>query len=137
MRTVITWIKDFWAVLAAFVGICGVFYKYLIAPYYKRRKEREDRLDETLRQQTETLKALQKSVTELSTDVGFLQHDRLTQGHDYFMRLGYCPPHDLENLTTMYDRYIARGRNSLFSTYKQDLLSLPPAPGIEWGARDK
>lgn len=129
------WIKEFWGVLAAVVGICGAVYKYLISPYLKKRKEREDKLDKVLAEQTQALTDLKTAVGELAKDVGFLQHDRLVEGHDRYMRAGYCPPAELENLTTMYDRYIARGRNSLFSTYKQDLLSLPPAPDIEWGKR--
>ena len=136
MQTVIAFIKDCWGLIAAVVGICGVVYKYLVAPYLKKRKAREDKLDAVLKQQTDALTDLKTAVSELAKDVGFLQHDRLQQGHDHFMRLGYCPPADLENLTTMYDRYIARGRNSLFATYKQDLLSLPPAPDIDWGRRD-
>ena len=135
MQSIGAWIKEFWGVLAAVVGIAGVVYKYLIQPYLRKRKEREDKLDAVLAEQTKALGELKKAVKDLSDDVGFLQHDRLTQGHDHFMRLGYIPPHDLENLTTMYDRYISQGRNSLFATYKQDLLSLPPAPGIEWGKR--
>lgn len=136
MQTVIAFIKDFWGLIAAVVGICGVVYKYLVAPYLKRRKARENKMDAVLKQQTDALTDLKTAVSELSADVGFLQHDRLQQGHDHFMRLGYCPPADLANLTTMYDRYIARGRNSLFATYKQDLLSLPPAPDIKWGKRE-
>lgn len=135
MDSIGAWIKDFWAVIAALVGICGAVYKYLIAPYLKRRKEREDKLDKVLAEQTQALGDLKTAMKELSKDVGFLQHDRLIQGHDHFMKIGYIPQHDLESLTTMYDRYISQGRNSLFETYKQDLLSLPPAPDIEWGKR--
>ena len=130
-----TWIKNTWGVLAAITGICGVIYKYGIAPYLKKRKEHDDKLDATLKEQTDALKDLKDSVKELSTDVGFLQHDRLTQGHDHFMKLGYIPSHDKENLIAMYDRYIAKERNSLFKTYKDDLLGLPPAPDIPWGKR--
>ena len=135
MSSIGAWIKECWGVLAAVVGICGAVYKYLISPYLKKRKAREDRLDKVLAEQTQALTDLKTAMKELSKDVGFLQHDRLIQGHDHFMRLGYIPQHDLESLTTMYDRYTGQGRNSLFATYKQDLLNLPPAPDIEWGKR--
>lgn len=128
------WLKSFWAYLAAFIGICGAVYKYAVSPVLKKRKEREDKLDQTLRKNTEALEDLKKSVKELSTDVGFLQHDRLTQGHDHFMRLGYCPEHDKQNLIALYDRYISQDRNSLFKSYKDDILALPPDAG-GWGKR--
>lgn len=129
------WIRSFWAYLAAFIGICGAVYKYAVLPIMKRRKAREEKQEKILNDLAGAVKDLQSSVKELSTDVGFLQHDRLTQGHDHFMMLGYIPTHDRENLVQMYDRYISQKRNSLFASYKQDLLNLPPSPDGNWGKR--
>lgn len=129
------WIKSFWAYLAAFIGICGAVYKYAVLPILKRRRAREEKQEKILNDLAGAVKGLQTSVEELSKDVGFLQHDRLTQGHDHFMKLGYIPTHDRENLVQMYDRYISQKRNSLFSSYRQDLLSLPSTPDGNWGKR--
>lgn len=129
------WIKSFWAYLAAFLGICGAVYKYGVQPVMKRRKDRELKQEKVLTDMAKSVKDLQVSVEELGKDVGFLQHDRLVRGHDYFMKLGYIPSHDKENLIQMYDRYISQKRNSLFKSYKQDLLDLPPAPDMNWGKR--
>ena len=137
MQSVAAWVKDFWGLIAAVAGICGAAYKYLVAPYLKRRKAREERLDAVLKEQTDTLKELKSSLNELARDVGYLQHDRLVQGHDYFMKKGFIPEHDRQNLIAMYDRYLERGRNSLFKSYRDDLLSLPPAPDIGWGKRSR
>ena len=128
-------IKSFWAYLAAFIGICGAVYKYTVLPILKRRKAREEKQERVLTELASSVKELQASVKELSTDVGFLQHDRLTQGHDHFMKLGYIPTHDRENLVKMYDRYISQKRNSLFDSYRKDLLSLPSTPDGNWSKR--
>ena len=98
------WIKSFWAYLAALIGICGAVYKYAVLPILKRRKAREEKQEKVLTDLAKSVKDLKVSVEELSKDVGFLQHDRLTQGHDHFMKLGYIPTHDRENLVQMYDR---------------------------------
>lgn len=129
------WIKSCWAYLAAIIGICGAVYKYAILPVLKRRRAREEKQEKVLTDLATAVGELKTSVQELATDVGFLQHDRLTQGHDYFMRLGYIPTHDRENLVKMYDRYTAQKRNSLFASYKQDLLNLPQSPDGNWGKR--
>lgn len=131
----IEFIKEFWALLAAVVGICGAAYKYVISPYFKRKKQEKQRLHDQLVEMRNLIADLQLAIKEVGIDVGYLQHDRLQQGHDYWMKRGFCPPGDKENLIDMYDRYISRGRNSLYKSYKQDLLELPPTPDGHWGAR--
>lgn len=134
MTKIGTFLKDCWAYLAALVGIVSALYRYVIAPVLKKRRERQQKQEDILRELSESVKAMSKSVGELSTDVGFLQHDRLVQGHDHFMKLGYIPIHDQENLIKMYDRYISQERNSLFKSYRDDLLSLPSEKDTNWGA---
>lgn len=136
------WVKDFWAYVAAVIGICGAVYKYLIQPVLRRRRKAQEARDEYQKQMMQKIEGigneiiqLKDDIEEVSTDVGYLQHDRLQQGHDHYMKLGYCPPGDKENLTMMYDRYISRGRNSLYKSYKKDLLDLPNTPEGNWGSR--
>lgn len=138
------WIKDCWAYIAALIGILGAVYKYLVQPVLKQRRQAQQDRDDYQRAMMgkiegigNEIKQLRADIDEVSTDVGYLQHDRLQQGHDHFMRLGYCSPGDKENLITMYDRYISRGRNSLYQTYKDDLLALPNTPEGNWGSRQK
>lgn len=135
MEYIVQFVKDSWAFLAALGGIAGLIYKYLIKPAVDRNAEEKKKLREQLKEMSDCIAALQKAVKEVGTDVGYLQHDRLQQGHDHWMKRGYCPPGDKENLIDMYDRYISQDRNSLYKSYKQDLLELPPTPDGHWGAR--
>lgn len=129
------WVKQFWGFLAALIGIGGAVYKYIVLPIVKRRKKEKKERSELLREIRNKIDGIETEMKELGKDVGYLQHDRLQQGHDHFMKLGYCPPGDKENLIDMYDRYISRGRNSLYKNYKKELLDLPPDPNTHWGAR--
>ena len=135
IEQLIGFIKDFWALIAAVVGICGAVYKYFLLPEIKRRKEERKAHAEAMQALRDEIKGMRKELTELGKDVGFLQHDRLRQGHDHWMKLGYCPPGEKEELVNMYDHYIKRGRNSLHKSYRQDLIDLPPDPDTHWGAR--
>lgn len=135
-------LKQWWGYIAAIVGIIGAVYKYIAEPIRKKKQKAQEERDAFQHQMMSKIEGIgteidgiKKDIEEVSKDVGYLQHDRLQQGHDHYMKLGYCPPGDKENLTMMYDRYIARGRNSLYSSYKQDLLDLPPTPEGNWGAR--
>ena len=130
------WLKEAWAYLAALIGIAGAIYKYIILPAYKRRQKRFSDQEKTRNQILESITQITTDIRELTTDVAFLQHDRLQQGHDYFMRKGFCPAMDKHNLIGLYDRYTSKGRNSLYESYKDDLLDLPEhEPGTGWGAR--
>lgn len=134
LKAVGTFIKDCWAYLAALIGILTAVYRYLIKPVIDRRKKKEQEQEDILKGLATSVKELQDSVKEISKDMGFLQHDRLIQGHDYYMRLGWIPTHVQENLIQMYDRYISQGRNSLFKSYRDDILNLPPEKDTNWGA---
>ena len=136
------WLKQFWGYIAVIISISGAGYKYLVQPVIKRHIKAQDERDEYQKQMMGKIEGisveigdLRDDIEEVSKDVACLQHDRLQQGHDHYMRLGYCPPGDKENLTMMYDRYISRGRNSLYKSYKDDLLELPNTPEGNWGAR--
>lgn len=128
-------VKESWAVLCALIGIAGLAYKHLIKPAVDRYTDSKVKLNEKLDRMCETITGLESAIKEVGVDVGYLQHDRLQQGHDHWMKRGYCPPGDKENLIDMYDRYISQGRNSLYKSYKQDLLDLPSTPDGNWGAR--
>ncbi len=132
--SVIQFVKDSWAFLTAIIGILGALYKYIVKPALSRKEEADKKLHEQLKEMNANINALSTAVKEVSIDVGYLQHDRLQQGHDHFMKLGFCPPGDKENLINMYDRYIGQERNSLYKSYKQDLLELPPSPDGHWGS---
>lgn len=136
------WIKQWWGYIAAVIGICGAVYKYIVQPILRKRKKAQEERDAFQHLMMGKIEGIGKEIgdlkmdiEEVSKDVGYLQHDRLQQGHDHYMQIGYCPPGDKENLTMMYDRYIARGRNSLYKSYKEDLLNLPNTPNGHWGAR--
>lgn len=142
IKAVGDWLVVWWGYIAAVIGLGGVLYKWLIFPIIKRRKKAQEARDEYQKQMMgkiegigQEISQLKSDIDEVAADVGYLQHDRLQQGHDHYMSLGYCPPGDKENLTNMYDRYISRGRNSLYKNYKQDLLDLPSTPSGNWGAR--
>ena len=135
IESIVQFVKESWVFLTALLGIGGLIYKYLIKPAVDRSAEEKRKLREQLKEMSDSIAALQTAVKEVGTDVGYLQHDRLQQGHDHWMKRGFCPPGDKEKLIDMYDRYISQGRNSLYKSYKQDLLELPPSPDGHWGAR--
>ena len=140
-------VEKWWAVVAAAVGLAGVFWKYIVSPILKKKAEyaarAQQQTDEILKTVTmlrndseaadqemlDKFNALDREISELTQDVYMLTHDRLQMGHTHFvLELGYCPAGDKENLCRMYDRYISRGQDHLYLTYRDDIEKLPEHP---------
>ena len=83
--------------------------------------------------QAEFQRRVLDGIKSISEDVGDLQCDRLTQAHDYYMGLGYCPTATKQVLVHMHKSYRAKGRNHLCDHYEEDILDLPAQDGPETG----
>ena len=104
--------------ISAVIGLIGLIaWKPLKKARAKVRSEKAAQLDF----QRQVLDGL-KSISE---DVGDLQFDRLTQAHDHYLALGYCPSATKQALVKMHKSYRAKGRNHLTDHYEEDILELP------------
>ena len=87
------------------------------------KKRREDR---------DMQKKFQKLVLEkldaITDDIADLQYERLSQAHDFYTSLGWCPTSKKEQLCHMYKSYHNKGRNHLSEHYEQDILRLKDRP---------
>ncbi len=110
--------------------LTAVFWKWTFGKLWNRRKDRreaEKREDKAFKE------AVLKGIESIAQDVGDLQCDRLTQAHDYYMGLGYCPTTTKQVLVHMHSSYRSKGRNHLCDHYEQDILDLPAQDGAETG----
>ena len=82
MDEFVKFIKDWWAVLTALLGLGGLIWKWVVIPLRKVA----DKIDQN------------------SAAVALLQHDRLLQGHRHFVELGWIPHDEKESLGLMYDQ---------------------------------
>lgn len=64
-------------------------------------------------------------LSQLDADTADLLCSQLTQEHDRYISLGWCPAADKQRLDSMYTRYKARGRNHIAKHYMEDIVKLP------------
>lgn len=96
-----------------------------IKPIQKYRTDKRKKAADLAAQQQDFQRQVLEMLRSIGEDVGDLQCDRLTQAHDYYSALGYCPSDTKQVLVHMHKSYRAKGRNHLCDHYEQDILDLP------------
>jgi len=106
---------------SAIMAVIGLIALLARKPYtkWRNREETEKKAQKEFQQQ------VLDGIKSISEDVGDLQCDRLTQAHDYYVALGYCPSDTKQALCKMKDSYSSKGRNHLAASYEEDILDLP------------
>lgn len=102
-------------------------------PLKARRQAKAKRVAQEKREQADFQRQVLDGLKSISEDVGDLQCDRLTQAHDHYMMLGFCPSATKQVLVNMHKSYRGKGRNHLCDHYEEDILDLPAQDGPETG----
>ena len=119
------------AIAGAVSAILALIVAVLIKPicaWRKRINEREREQAEFRAKLMDKLDAMNADISALTSDIGDLQYERLSQSHDFYTERGWCPTSKKNQLCTMYKSYTAKGRNHLSKFYEQEILALPDSP---------
>lgn len=110
---------------SAVMAVVGLATALAWKPLAARRRAKREAAETERRAQEDFQRQVLEGLKSISEDVGDLQCDRLTQAHDYYMRMGYCPSTTKQVLVEIHRSYRAKGRNHLCDHYEQDILELP------------